>query len=71
MTMKDEIVKAVKGRKKKTIKKESKAESHDYSETYGAIDMVKQGAYEEIAKLNERIDKIIDAHEKCRTLKGL
>ena len=58
---------------KKKVKKESKADSkvYDYSETYGAIDMVKQGAYEEIAKLNARIDKIILAHESCKTLKGL
>ena len=44
---------------------------YDVTETYGAIDMVKQGAYEEISKLNARIDKIILAHESCKTLKGL
>ena len=51
--------------------KKTDSKVYDYSETYGAIDMVKQGAYEEIAKLNSRIDKIILAHESCKTLKGL
>ena len=66
----DEIKGVLKSRKKeKECEMESKV--YDYSETYGAIDMVKQGAYEEIAKLNERIDRIILAHESCKTLKGL
>ena len=51
--------------------KNTDSKVYDYSETYGAIDMVKQGAYEEISKLNLRIDKIIVAHESCKTLKGL
>ena len=62
--------------KKKTIKKEKKVITNPKDPvTMGTIYVPDADAIMEcmtqIAKINERIDRIVNAHERCRSLKGL
>jgi len=58
---------------KKKVKKAEKSQGKDVK--YGKIDYfsIKEGIglMLEIIQLNQRIDRIIAAHEQCKKLKGL
>ncbi len=58
--------------KKKTVKKKTASEEVCNSETEVArLDSLIEHLAQSIHNINARIEHIIDAHEKCKSLKGL
>lgn len=53
--------------KKKTVKKTAKKKQTENTCEKSDIGLLS----DDISELNSRIDRIIDAHEKCKSLKGL